>query len=63
MKLLQSDDNKPLPLLLPGRGAEPALYWALGDANVTATLSTTNPGGPNEQNSSPATSSAFLNSP
>lgn len=47
MKFLQSDDNKPLPLLLPGRGAEPALHWALGDANVTATLSTTNPGGPN----------------
>lgn len=43
MKLLQSDENKPLSLLLSSRWAGLALHWALGDAHVTATLLITNP--------------------
>lgn len=58
MKLLGCDENKPFSLLLPSRLAEPALYWALGDACITATLSTTNPRLV-EQNRSPATSLNF----
>lgn len=48
-KLLENDENKPLSLLLPGRWAGPALYWALGDAHVMAT----NPRGPKSAEQQP----------